>query len=1369
MASSATISTRIEPLCKDNYETWKLHVEALLIKNDLWEYVSGEKPLPEEGETDSAASTRAKTDWIKTDRKARSDLILSIHPSELQHVRGCTTSREVWLKLESIYASRGPARKVMLLKQIMLQKLTENGDARDHINKFFDAVDRLAAMDVEIHKDVLSILLLYSLPASYENFRCAIESRDELPSADLLKVKILEESNARKQSGVVEIAGALAARNNGNRRRHGRNSEKNTERNNEKNTPSHVSRVKCFKCGKLGHKSPDCFTNNKKESANSSQDKKNLDKKSTKTADDTFAAYHADEEVFTGVASKPWILDSGCTAHLCGNQQFFKQINTSTSGKINLASQASSDIKGKGTVALSVANGNDIRWVEFLNTLFVPELRSNLVSVAKITDKDHDVLFRRDSAVIFDAKGNIKMTAERRGDLYYINERNNEANLVETKSQIETKRWHNRLGHLNSRDLLKIMEQVSNRKITMNDMRCLSQCDICMRGKMTALPFPTSKRQSDEPLQIVHSDVVGPFRTQAANGAKYFVTFVDDHSRWCEVFFLKQKSGVAEAFRLYQAHVERQTGRKIKCLQSDNGKEYCNDELDSILDNQGIERRLTVPRTPEQNGVAERMNRTLLDMARCLMIQSRLPLMFWAEAVATACHIRNRCPSSSLSGAIPYEMWTGKKTVWNYLRAFGSTVYVLDKDSTKGKFAARAVKGIFVGYPRETKGYRIWLPEAQKFLVSRDIKFQEEEIRESDNQKLTLLDDDLEEVEEEVEIEIVSKNHPSTPKESPRQYHTPVLRPIVAEEPRRGRGRPRILRTGCPGRPKRLFSSTRSDYEEPEAQIEDEEDDVFTGIVEVTLDEVMNSLESNEWKKAIQSEVESLVKNNTWEIVQKPPNQNVVGSRLVLTNKYRPDGSIERRKARIVAKGYSQKFGIDYNQTFAPVARMESIRLMLALAAEFGMKVRQFDVVTAYLNGILEEKVFMEVPEMLSEMLDRINQDEKVAQEVRQRAAEMLRKIKQGKNVCRLQKAIYGLRQAGRQWYNRLSKKLPSIGFNPTKGEPCMYHANRDGKLLLLIIYVDDILVASTDCAWIDEIKCKLLEEFDIKDLGEAKHCLGIEINQSKEGIMVSQTRYIQDILEKYGMNMCNPVKTPSELQTKGTEKPTCIKEGEWPYRELIGALMYIAVGTRPDIANTVSRLAQFVNEPNNQHWAAAKRVLRYLSGTKHIGLLYTRTNESIIGYSDADWGGCTADRRSFTGYDFILGGAAITWKSQKQRTVALSSTEAEYISLSEAIKEALHLRSLLREIGLEEISPVRLYVDNRGAQQLAQNSVYHSRTKHIDIRHHFVREVIEEGLVILEHIPTHEMAADIFTKALTKDLHWRCIGNLGLENSKEC
>lgn len=335
-----------------------------------------------------------------------------------------------------------------------------------------------------------------------------------------------------------------------------------------------------------------------------------------------------------------------------------------------------------------------------------------------------------------------------------------------------------------------------------------------------------------------------------------------------------------------------------------------------------------------------------------------------------------------------------------------------------------------------------------------------------------------------------------------------------------------------------------------------------------------------------------------------------------------------------------------------------------------------------------------------------------------------------------------------------------------------MYHRMYEGERLFLLVYVDDLLIASSNANWINQVKQGLGRAFELKDFGPAKYCLGIEIKQTEDEIALSQKGYALDVIRRFNMGKCNPISTPSELKerlTKAQQGSILPKRGQWPYRELIGALMYLAMATRPDIANTTAKLAQFADYPDTSHWTAAKRVLRYLQGTADHGLVFKRTGLPMVGYSDADWAGCIMDRRSFSGYVFILGAAAISWKSQKQRTVALSSTEAEYVSLSEAAKEALYLRRLLLELGLRRMAEVRLHVDNQGAQYLEIDPVHHARTKHIDIRHHFVREAVKRNILTLEYLPTERMLADIFTKALSKVKHVRFVSDVGLKPVEGC
>lgn len=1358
MSLTSTLSSvRIELLSKDNHDTWKIQAEALLVKNANWGYVSGAIPKPTTG-SDAIAT------WVDADRKAKSDLILSISPPELKQIRGCVTSRDVWLRLEAVFASKGPARKATLLKNLTVLRLQEGEDVREHVYKFFDTVDKLEDMQVNVNADLLTIMLLYSLPGSFENFRCAIESRDQLPGPEDLKIKILEETEARKQNTMLEAQGAMVAK------RTGRVTSKSAEHSvNKSGSRSNQGtfKYKCFKCHQVGHKASDCRRRKGNSSANAEEE----------VPDESFA-------VFCGVATayqvgqqtesdknpkKPlWILDSGCTSHLCGDQGKFSRLDTRAKGNLSLASHGSTKIEGRGAIRLSAETNGEKRSVEFLNTLFVPDLRANLISVAKITDHGHTVTFMKDNAVVTNQAGEVKLTADRKGDLYLIRE---SASLAKEKpTDPDVRRWHERLGHVNAKDLAKILQRYSH-KIPNDNLQDLRQCDACLKGKFTRLPFCKGGSPCHQRLEVIHTDVAGPMRVESLGGARYFVTFIDDCTRWCEVYLLSKKSGVLDAFKAFKSLAEKQTGAFIKCLQSDNGREYINGEFEDFLKEEGITRRLTVTHTPQQNGTAERMNRTLIEMARCMLLQSQLPEAFWAEALATACHIRNRCPTNALGGKIPYEQWYGVPLKIDYLRTFGCKVYVLDKTPGKDKFRARSREGIFIGYPRSVKGYRIWVPEERKVVIARDVKFIEEvsmEDRSEDGR--TSAGAEILETPTQAKDEVV--HEPSTAEAPTQTKHEFVRKPSTAEAPAkvqsRAPGRPKLLRTGLRGRPRKVYR-TLSGGEESDVQLinsEEVDDDVFVnfaGHAEISMTEAMSSDERDEWENAILTEITSLILKDTWEIVEKPKGANVVGNRFVLTNKYGADGTTVRKKARLVAKGFSQKYGVDYHHTFAPVARLETIRLLCAAAVELKLQIHQLDITTAYLNGYLEEEVFMKIPERLQEMLERIVHREG-KNDLGKRASVALADLKTKGNVCKLKRALYGLKQAGRQWHNRLTQKLTSMGLLVVKREPCMYFATNKSQLLIVVIYVDDLLIASQDVDWIDATKRNLAEDFELRDFGRVKFCLGIEINQTSDAISMSQAAYTRELLRRFRMQDCNSVTTPMEVGVKLVKTDGRCNAGESrPYRELIGALIYLSMATRPDITNAVAKLAQFCDFPGEVHWRAAKRILRYLKGTVDLGLVYHKTDLRIVGYSDAEWGGCEVDRRSFSGYNFTLGGAAISWKSQKQPTAALSSTEAEYMALTEAAKEAMYLRGILNELEILEVIDVVVYVDNQGAEYLAHYPMFHKRTKHIDIKYHFVRDAVNRGEVTLRHLPTGDMVADIFTKPLPGPRHRELCEKLGL------
>jgi hypothetical protein len=534
---------------------------------------------------------------------------------------------------------------------------------------------------------------------------------------------------------------------------------------------------------------------------------------------------------------------------------------------------------------------------------------------------------------------------------------------------------------------------------------------------------------------------------------------------------------------------------------------------------------------------------------------------------------------------------------------------------------------------------------------------------------------------------------------------------------------------------------------------------------EIPFSEAIHGADKDEWKDAILSEIKSLVINDTWDVVDKPVHAKVVGCRTVLRNKYAADGTLDRRKARVVAKGFTQRPGIDFHDTFAPVARLSSLRLLVALAARYNLKISQLDVTSAYLNGKIDTEVFMEKPALLQEMLQRIINEEEDDHTLVKKARVMLRDLQGENKICRLRKALYGLRQAGRQWNYEIDKTMKRAGLVPTNADPCVY-VDKNTRTFVLI-YVDDILIISGNQERERQIKDVLSKAFRIKDFGLAKYCLGIQIEQNENEICLSQAGYIREILKRYRMEDCKPVLTPlavgsklSELHSEDDNEDT-----NFPFRELIGALMYVAVGTRPDVSHAVSVLSQFSNCYRKKHCTAAKRVLRYLKGTIDKKLIYRKNQDNLTCYVDADWANCEIDRRSYTGSTFILSGAAFSWESRKQRTVALSSTEAEYMALSDASKEAVFLIGYLKELGFQSLANVVVFNDNQGAGKLTENSVYHARSKHIDVRYHFIRDAVKKHPIKILYLPTEKMIADVLTKALPKENHDRCILGLGLQS----
>ncbi|GBO12995.1 Retrovirus-related Pol polyprotein from transposon TNT 1-94 [Araneus ventricosus] len=451
---------------------------------------------------------------------------------------------------------------------------------------------------------------------------------------------------------------------------------------------------------------------------------------------------------------------------------------------------------------------------------------------------------------------------------------------------------------------------------------------------------------------------------------------------------------------------------------------------------------------------------------------------------------------------------------------------------------------------------------------------------------------------------------------------------------------------------------------------------------EIAMESSLKRKSSQDWLKALASELKSILKHDTFDLVKRTENIELIGSRFILRNKYGSGGKIKLKKAKLVAQGYGQIPEVNYcqSQTFSPVARLSSIRMLASLAAKFKAKIYQFDITTAYRNGILEDEVYMNILKYFDLALEILIKSEN-NEDLCKRAKQILVNIKTNNMVCKLKKSLYLLKQSGSCWFSRLNEILHDFGLNNTRSDPCVFHMKNNNKLTILTVYVYDILMFSLDPEMVDLLRNHLSKHFNVKYDGIVKSFLGIEFNRTNNKITMSQSNYIKELLERYNMLECNTASTPMALGTKLCTATT--PDDKLPYRELIGSLNYLAVCTRPDIAYSISKLSQYLRGYDKSHWLAAKRVLRYLKKTINYGLVFELDDKVVYGYSDSDWGNSQEDRKSYSGYCFMLSNSVISWESRKQKTVALSSTESEYMALSDSCKEALYLQKLLPELDL--------------------------------------------------------------------------------------
>ncbi|RVW80140.1 Retrovirus-related Pol polyprotein from transposon TNT 1-94 [Vitis vinifera] len=1162
-------------------------------------------------------------EWALLDRQVLGVIRLTLSRSVAHNVVKEKTTADLMKALSGMYEKPSANNKVHLMKKLFNLKMAENASVAQHLNEFNTITNQLSSVEIDFDDEIRALIVLASLPNSWEAMRMAVSNstgKEKLKYNDIRDL-ILAEEIRRRDAGETSGSGSalnLETRGRGNNRNsnQGRSNSRNSNRNRSKSRSS--QQVQCWNCGKTGHFKRQC----------KSPKKKNED-------DSANAVTEEVQDALLLAVDSPlddWVLDSGASFHTTPHREIIQNYVAGDFGKVYLADGSALDVVGLGDVRISLPNGSV--WL-LEKVRHIPDLRRNLISVGQLDDEGHAILFVGGTWKV--TKGaRVLARGKKTGTLYMTSCPRDTIAVADAST--DTSLWHRRLGHMSEKGMKMLLSKGKLPELKSIDF---DMCESCILGKQKKVSFlKIGRTPKAEKLELVHTDLWGP-------------------------------SPVASPrrFKKWKAMVETETGLKVKCLRSDNGGEYIDGGFSEYCAAQGIRMEKTIPGTPQQNGVAERMNRTLNERARSMRLHAGLPKTFWADAVSTAAYLINRGPS------VPME-----------------------SDFLRSKLDAKSKICFFIGYGDEKFGYRLTVTSDVTEIDQKKSEFVNlDELTESTVQKRG--EEDKENVNSKVDLRTpVVEVRRSSRNIRPPQRYSPVLNYLLL-----------------------------TDGGEPEC-----------------YNEALQDENSSKWELAMKDEMDSLLGNQTWELIELPVGKKALHNKWVYRIKNEHDGS-KRYKARLVVKGFQQKEGIDYTEIFSPVVKMSTIRLVLGMVAVENLHLEQLDVKTAFLHGDLEEDLYMIQPEGF---------------------------IVQGQEnlVYKLRKSLYGLKQAPRQWYKKFDNFMHRIGFKRCEADHCCYVKSFDNSYIILLLYVDDMLIAGSDIEKINNLKKQLSKQFAMKDLGAANQILGMRIIRDKANgtLKLSQSEYVKKVLSRFNMNEAKPVSTPlgSHFKLSKEQSPKTEEERDHmskvPYASAIGSLMYAMVCTRSDIAHAVGVVSRFMSRPGKQHWEAVKWILRYLKGSLDTCLCFIGASLKLQGYVDADFAGDIDSRKSTTGFVFTLGGTTISWTSNLQKIVTLSTTEAEYVAATEAGKEMIWLHGFLDELGKKQEMGI-LHSDSQSAIFLAKNSAFHSKSKHIQTKYHFIRYLVEDKLVILEKICGSKNPADMLTKGVTIEKLKLCAASIGL------
>ncbi|CAI7822561.1 unnamed protein product, partial [Closterium sp. NIES-53] len=1430
----------------NNYSTWRLKFIRRAREVDLWPLYKADEETEEGVPPPATATAQEKMTYQKKSLQAFFQLCHSVSDSIAvgldQFADDINSAQRAWAYMEAVYLGRTDTNLTAVRKKLLLLAMEPMEKIIDYVNRAKSYNDDLTAMGAPESEKYIMGYIISGLPKEWTaeiGILTCNTPNDLTQLLETLQALELVKSDLKRREAVATVA------------------EENTPANlNATATPRIVgSCYHCGKKGHKAadyYSNPnasDCYNNK----ASRNYRGKELQQKpaaaktnvmevpaavevTTKVDAILGGAHKANDArasevclLSKGFKEKAWFMDSGCTQHMTHRADWLSDYRESGVPYILLGDERKLQVQGEGDLILQSPYGE----LKMDNVLLVEKLSLNLISQTQLDSSGCKTFSDNGKLWVFGPDWQLLAEGTRTQGLYQMKLKEQDSredkvtyqpepeegkkareelrtmleNTAVTELQqlklpvaaaaeaVDINLLHKRMGHANTQRIKEMMKKnmAAGVKVTRAEETHM-KCDSCVDGKATKAPHP--RHGPKEPygaMEVVAADVCGPMRVTSRHDSRYFITFTDIGTRLTWVTEIKDKMQVLPSFIDWLAEAERQSGKQLKVLRTDNGGEFINKEFNDYLKAKGIRRQRTIPHTPQHNSIAERVNRTLLNSVRSMLAD-------------------RTCPESK--GWIIKDVETGVVLATRDVTFYENLNYVDWKASNKGTTPGTApatpqrAEELLEDAQNEGLGTAnnegeedeeehtqagvdwVWEPTEDK-LDNSDMEaapttpllpksasdidgdIGEDEAEQADQSSTERKSDPWEFFETSnndkgaVEIDnllqdgaiLIGREEGGTSTETAGEMAADTGASdasVKGEELGRGKRTKKpnlkyqqVLMTCWKDvHTHLLLTSTVT------ALITKERRETYKLPQEpLTIEEALSGPYKEQWKAAIQEELDALAERGTWKLVQMPEGRHVVGVKWIFKIKSGDKGQLERFKARLVAKGYTQVEGIDYTETYAPVSKLTTARTLFKIVAARNYIMVQLDIKNAFLYGELQEDIYMDQPTGLEDGTDR---------------------------KCKLLKALYGLKQSPREWYRAMDARLLEGGFQKSQCDRAFYWKGEGEEKVYLLLYVDDILVAGALEDRVEEVCAHLAAVFQVKQIPRATLFLGMNLERDREGrkLLLYQKKYIQWLQERFGTPGCT--KAVTTLLSSLSEKEINPEEEliQWgskgralkAYQSRIGSVMYPVSCTRVDVAHAASFLGQNVLQPEGRKWKEMQRTIAYLQQRGEDGLLYEGREETMefIGYADASHASDKKDRKGAYGYVFLLGGTAITWQGKKLNDIALSSAEAEYMALFYAYQEGVWLRRLLQEMGVRVQDPTTIRSDSKSAIELAKNDNWHGRTKHMDIKYHWVREQLEKKAFTFEFVRTEDQAADFLTKVLPKANFERCKYLVGMRTLQD-